>query len=120
MNSFQDMPELHQQFHNAQIVDVIYGPRQEFTLTCHRLIWQGQTGHLDKSITSIRFGGVMNLDNIKQFFDTRPYEISEVYLIDYAKDHISKMGRIFVDVSFERIEARQTIECRNITISYID
>jgi len=118
MNSYRALPEIGKKFHNALIVDVTYGPRQEFTLICHELIWEGQNGRYDEGRTSIRFGGVTNLDGVKDFFATRPYQRSEVDLIDYAKNHPSKVDHIFVELSFERTQAKLTVECRNINISH--
>jgi hypothetical protein len=120
MDSYLELPELGKKFSGALIVDVTYGPRQEFTLACHEQVWEGQNGHYDSGVTYIRFGGVANLDRVKGFFAARPYQSSEVYVIDYAKNHTSKIGQIFVEVSFERTEATIIVECRNISVSHED
>jgi hypothetical protein len=117
MNSYLQLPEISKRFCEAGISDVTYGPRQEFTLACHELIWEGLNGHYSEAITYIRFGGVTNLDAVREFFATRPHDRSELGAIVYAKDHVSKTGRIFVEIFFERIDAKLSVQCRNISIS---
>jgi hypothetical protein len=64
-----ELPPLPYDFQDAQISNVAFGPRQEFTLTLLVMKWDGSVGRLSDEI-KLRFGGVKNLPEVAKFFET--------------------------------------------------
>jgi len=109
------LPDLKHDFSDALIQGVTFGPRQEMTLRILTGRWIGQTGYYNVPI-ALRFGGIKNLDVLREFFASSPHLQSELAHLSYDKDHKSKPGHLFVDLTFERIDARTIIECSSIKI----
>lgn len=116
-NSYSQLPAIKDEFYNAAVKEVSFGPRQEMRLAVRRLYWEGSHGRYDDQLTYIHFGGVNNLEALRKFFDRKPHQQSELYTIDYSKTIPSKPGHLFIEIKFERIDDKITIECRNLSIS---
>lgn len=111
------LPELGKRFADASIEDVHFGPRRECTLILRPLIWHGQQGFAAERCTSVRFGGINNLDAVKAFFASHPWQQSELGSLEYAPVPPSKIGRMYVHVAFERTDGQMMIECTSISIT---
>ncbi len=111
------LPAIKNDLYNALIKTVSFGPRRECILTAHRVIWEGDRGHYEKTPWYIRFGGVENMRELQKFFRRKPHKQSELYTIDYAEGEDSKPGRLFLSISFERIDAQIVVRCQNVPSS---
>ncbi len=111
-----ELPSLLYDFEDAQITEVDFGPRREFTLTLSVVLWRGQSGHhLDGF--QLRFGGVKNLAEVAEFFANKPQERSELSWIKYDQAYTSKIGDLHFKLSFERINAALQWHCSSLTTS---
>ncbi|MBV9792146.1 MAG: hypothetical protein JOZ51_28430 [Chloroflexi bacterium] len=111
------LPELHNRFADALIEDVRFGPRRECTLILCPLVWHGQQGRAAERCVAVRFGGVNNLDAVIAFFASEPWQQSELRSLEYAPTPLSKIGRVYVHVAFERMDGQIVIECTTISIT---
>src|SRR5262245_39725952 len=105
------IPDLKYDYHNASIGEVKFGPRREVTLRLLLVLWDGPIGRASDDLIQVRFGGIENLRQVKAFFASSAHERSEIARLDFVADRRSKPGQLFVEVLFERIDARITIEC---------
>jgi hypothetical protein len=113
-------PDLYKCFAHASIEDVRFGPRRECTLILRPLVWYGQQGRAAERCVSVRFGGINNLAAVKAFFTSEPWQRSELRSLEYAPTPLSKPGRVYVHVAFERTDGRIVIECANLSITVED
>ena len=103
-------------FNDAVIQKVVIGPRREVTLLVQLLVWENSVGHHTPAIT-VRFGGIVNFDEVKAFFDIPHYRRSELCGIIYDKQQSSKPGNLFLELLYERVEARVIIQCSSFIIT---
>ena len=102
-------------FNGAIIDTVTVGPRRELVLIVSPMVWEGQQArHVDP--VSVRFGGVKNLEEVSAFFATAPHRLSELGCLRYAEQPTSKPGHLFLDLAFERTEARIVVNCSSLQI----
>ncbi len=104
------LPELEFDFSHAVINDVTLGPRREVTLTVQTLSFVGSVGRRSPGI-KVRFGGIINFESVESFFAQGPHLGSELAWLRYDESRTSRPGRLFLDLAFERIEARIILEC---------
>ncbi len=109
-----ELPSLPYNFEDAQITNVTFGPRREFTLTLSVVIWEGQNGNQLEGV-QLRFGGVKNLAQVAEFFANKTQEKSEVSSIQYDPACRSKIGDLHFKLSLERIEAVLHWNCSSLT-----
>ena len=111
------LPELGKRFAGALIEDIRFGPRRECTLILRPLVWHSQQGRAAERCVAVRFGGVNNLDAVNTFFASEPWQQSELRSLEYAPAPPSKLGRVYVQVAFERTDGQMMIECTSISIT---
>ncbi|MCE9547756.1 MAG: hypothetical protein K8T25_19975 [Planctomycetia bacterium] len=110
-----ELPSLIHDYRDALIERVEIGPRHEVTLTIATLIWEGTTGRRGADVR-VRFGGIQNFAQVCKFLDDAPHEGSELACLRYALDRSSKPGQMFIELAFERIDARILVECLSVQI----
>ena len=98
------------------ITNAFIGPRRELMFALRALRFEGSQGRYDNPITA-RFGGIANMDEVKSFFADSPQSQSELAFLRYNGEPVSRPGRIFIELAFERIEARLIIQCAHFTIT---
>ncbi len=111
-----ELPSLQYNFDDAHIDAVSFGPRREFTLTMTIFLREGPNYRPVEGIR-VRFGGVENLDQVRDFFATIPYERSELAWLEYDRSLRSKPGHLHFEIEFERIDARLKVHCKTLTVS---
>jgi hypothetical protein len=111
-----ELPSLRYDYNDARIDDVSIGPRRELNLVMAVLTWEGSTGRYVEGI-KIRFGGIENFEEVSSFFARQPHEQSELASLAYSAHRKSKMGQLFFEMVFERIDARLEIHCSSLQIS---
>lgn len=57
------------------------------------------------------------MHELQEFFRRKPHKQSELYTIDYAEGELSKAGRLFFKISFERIDAQIVVRCQTVSSS---
>jgi hypothetical protein len=116
------LPDLKHDYYDAHIADVKIGPRREVTLTMqihvpNRNYWLGYETII------LRFGGIVNFEAVKKFFDGLVQRLTPIETIDrlhylrYATDQSSKPGSLFVEMEFDRSGEQIRIHCSNISVS---
>jgi hypothetical protein len=110
------LPSLIHDFSHAEIRGVSVGPRREITLTISPLVWEGCNARLDEPV-QVRFGGIQNFSEVAAFFTDGPHERSELAWLRYADNRLSKPGRLFFELAFERIDARLVVECSSMQVA---
>ncbi len=111
------LPQLPDHFFNHALFEgVSFGPRRELTLGLKPLIWAGHQGHHDPAVM-VRFGGIVNFEEVKALFDANPHKRSELGWLDYDKHHASKPGDLYLHLEFERVTARVVVHCSSLTIT---
>lgn len=111
-----ELPDLKHNYNDASIEDVKFGPRRELTLKVYTVVWNGNKGQYQNEVT-IRFGGILNLAAVKEFFDLSPHLNSELASISFDKNQKSKPNHMYINLTFERIDAQIVIECSNLLIT---
>jgi hypothetical protein len=110
------LPELVHDFDHARIVDVVIGPRREVALVIAPLVWDGHNGRSGQPV-SVRFGGIVNYEEVCRFFSGAPHEKSELAWLRYADEPRSKPGQLFFELVFERSAARLTAQCSGMQVT---
>ncbi|MGI4787831.1 MAG: hypothetical protein ACRYFS_03170 [Janthinobacterium lividum] len=100
--------------HGDVLESVSFGPRREMTLMITPLRWLGTRGYHGPAI-SVRFGGIVNFDEVQSLFRPRYCKESELNQIEYDEKHISKSGGLHLLLSFERIDVVVPIHCQSLT-----
>ena len=111
--SLPQLPDHH--FNHAIFDSVVLGPRRELTLGLRPLVWAGHQGHHGPAVT-VRFGGIVNIEEVKALFEASHHEHSELSHLDYDKQYASKPGDLYLRIEFERVEAQIVIHCHSLTI----
>ena len=109
-----DLPDLKYEYSHSVIKSVKTGPRQEVTLAMQTIEWLGQSSEFSH-VKSVRFGGVLNFEEVKVFF-TRHQTVELAYL-RYSTEHHSKPSNLFVELRSERTDDELTIQCSSIQAS---
>ena len=110
------LPSLVHDYNDARIEGFAVGPRREITLDISILSWNGSTGRYGATV-QVRFGAVTNLDKVAEFFESGHQHRSELAYIRYSETSPSKPGHLFIDVAFERTDARICIACGNVSVT---
>lgn len=124
MNIRWKLPDLQYNFYDAWIYDVTLGPRREITV--HLELWpEGNNGHVvfqqsSRFKVDVRFGGIVNLDEINAFFtswvSSQNYRNGLHYLA-YDPLQLSKPDSLFLKFQFDRSGTELTIHCKNVTVT---
>ena len=69
---------------------------------------------------SVRFGGIVNYQEVQELFKPRYCKESELDRIVYNPGQFSKPGDLHLIVSFERLEVRIFIHCHSLTVTEPD
>jgi len=111
------LPQIPDHFFNHALFKCVsLGPRRELTLELNPLIWVGHRGHHRPAVI-VRFGGIINFEEVKALFEANHHKRSELGWLDYDKLHASKPGDLYLHLEFERVEARVVIHCHSLTIT---
>ncbi len=106
------------EFHDAGLVAVEVGPRREVTLA----VALDPVWGTAESIVRVRFGGVVNFDEVREFFAAlAPVPFPGVFLdsiecLDYDPAEVSRVDRLVLRLELDHGGA-VTIRCRNVTAS---
>ena len=103
-------------FSHANIESVTVGPRRAITMEISPLIWVRDQGHYGPPFT-VRLGGIVNFDEVSELFAANHHKRSELAWLRYAMAYISKPGEQYLDLIFERVEARIVIHCQRVTVN---
>ena len=106
-----ELPNLKYEYSHSVINCVTIGPRQEATLSIQILEWHGQSGQLSPA-KSLRFGGIVNFDEVKAFFTQHP--TLELADLRYSTAHHSKASNLFIELHSERTDDKLTIQCSSV------
>ena len=109
-----ELPNLKYEYSHSVINGVTIGPGQEATLSIQILEWRGQSGQLSPA-KSLRFGGIVNFDEVKMFFTQ--HQTLELAYLHYSIAHFSKPSNLFVELHSERTDDKLTIQCCSIQVS---
>ncbi len=109
-----ELPNLTYEYSHSVINDVSIGPRREATLSIQVLEWFGQSGQLS-STKLLRFGGIVNFDEVKAFFSK--HQSLELAYLRYSTAHYSKPSNLFVELHSERTDDELIIHCSSIQVS---
>ena len=109
------LPELPGR-HGDLLESVVFGPRREMTLSIKPLMWAGNKGYYGLAII-VRFGGIVNFDEVQETFEPRYCKESELNRIEYDQKQFSKPGDLHLLLSFERIDVVVAIYCQSITVT---
>jgi hypothetical protein len=113
-----ELPEIKNNYSWSHVEDFTTGPRRELTLFI-RLYCGDKQGRNVGPVIPVRFGGIVNFDEVKKFFEAAKksgellYE--ELLHFDYDHRQISKPGRLFFRIFIDRSYVEITIQCSNIT-----
>ena len=110
-----NLPELPN-FNDATIEQVTLGLRRELTLTTKLL--PRVNGAMRSPAIVLRFGGIVNIDEVRAFFTVPHYERSEIGSIHYSPQPPSKPGHLYIEFLYERIDDCTTIECGSLSVTY--
>lgn len=102
-------------FSHAILEGVTVGPRRAVTLTLSPLVWAGTQGKYSPPVT-VRLGGIVGFDEAAAFFAEQRLP-TDIAGLNYAAGHVSKPNALFLEIAFERVEARLIIQCQRVTIS---
>ena len=113
-----ELPNLKHDFYNLFVDEVKIGPRQELNLSME--LWQDNRFRGEGKFVSIRFGGIVNFDEVQAFFadfhsSANAYE--GLHWLRYDETRKSKPGDLFIKMQFDRTGEEVLIHCKNITIS---
>lgn len=115
-SSLVGLPELPTDFNHARFEGVALGPRRELTLKLSPLVWVGSQGHHAPAMI-VRFGGIVNFEEVKAFFSAGHHERSELGWLGHNKQQISKPGDLYLHLEMERVDARTVIHCHSLTFA---
>ena len=110
-----ELASLTSDFNHASIQNVTIGPRREVMLEIAPLVWNGSRGRYADGVR-VRFGGIENFAEVSAFFAADPHKQSELAELSYADGRKSKPGRLFVELVFERIDARLVVQCSSVQV----
>ena len=110
------LPELPSDFNHALFESVAFGPRREMTLKLNPLVWVGNRGLYGPAVT-VRFGGIVNFEEVKALFAANHHKRSELGWLRYDTSQTSKPGDLYLHIEFERVEARIVIQCHSLTVT---
>ena len=111
-SDYQDILSQFKNFNHAIIEKYETGPRQELTLYLRPLLWKGSSGFHSTELTKLRFGGISDLADAKQFLDT--FYNLEIAFIRFNPD--SKKMQLIIEIAAERTDESVQFQCRNISI----
>jgi hypothetical protein len=114
----EQLPSLVHDFSHAHIDGVSVGPRREVTLSVAPLVWEGRDGRY-AGVVPVRFGGIENFVEVSAFFAVAPHERSELAALRYAEQPRSKPGCLFIELVFERIDARLVVQCSSLQVGVL-
>jgi len=100
-------------FSHAILESVSIGPRRAVMLTLSPLVWVGSQGHHGPPIT-VRLGGIVGFDEVVAFFAEQRLP-ADIAGLDYAAGHVFKPNTLFLEIVFERVEARIIIQCHSVS-----
>ncbi|RPJ87505.1 MAG: hypothetical protein EHM18_00815 [Acidobacteria bacterium] len=109
------LPELVHDFRHARVEDVTIGPKREVSLAVTPLIWEGHNAR-DAEMVTVRFGAILNFAEVSAFLKTGPHLHSELAWLRYADGTVSKPGSLYIELGFERIDARMVIQCSSLRV----
>ncbi|MDY3557900.1 hypothetical protein R5W23_005867 [Gemmata sp. JC673] len=109
------LPSLAHDFRHARIEAVAVGPRREVTLSVSPLVWDGGTGRYTDPVP-VRFGGIENFSDVAAFFAGAPDERSELAWLRYADQPRSRVGSLFLELTFERTDAWIVVRCSSLSV----
>ena len=108
-----ELPNLKYEYSHSFISSVSIGPRREATLSIQILV--AIVGHQPSLDKSLRFGGIVNFDEVKAFFTQ--HQTLELAYLRYSIAHSSKPGNLFVELHSERTDDKLVIKCSSIQVS---
>ena len=79
------------------------------------LLWAGNQGYYGPA-TAVRFGGIVNYDEVQAAFKPRYFKETELNGIEYDEKQLSKPGSLHLLLSFERIDVIVAIHCSRLII----
>ncbi len=113
-----ELPNLKHDFYNALVDAADIGPRQELNLSME--LWQGNRSRGEGRLVSIRFGGIVNFDEVQAFFTAFQSSANAqegLHWLRYDVTRKSKPNDLFIKMQFDRTGEEVLIHCKNITIS---
>lgn len=102
-------------FDHSLIEGIEFGPRREVKLVISPLVWDGSNDRHAESI-QVRFGGIENFDEMVALFNAIPPEKSELAWMRFSDNLLSKPGRLFIELAFERIDAHFLVRCSSMQV----
>ena len=78
-------------------------------------MWAGNKGYYGPAIT-VRFGGIVNFEQVQETFKPRYCKESELNRIEYDQGQFSKLGDLHLLLSFERLNIVVAIHCHSLTV----
>ena len=109
------LPELPGR-HGDILESVAFGPRREMMLSIKPLMHAGNGGYYGLA-TTVRFGGIVNFDEVQALFKPKYCGESELNGIEYDQKQFSKSGDLHLLLSFERISVIIAIHCASLTVT---
>ena len=109
------LPELPGR-HGDPLESIEFGPRREMTVKIKPLLWAGNQGFYGPAYF-VRFGGIVNYEEVLESFKPRYCQESELNAIEYDQGHFSKQGDLHLLFSFERIDTVVVIHCFSLTVT---
>ena len=109
------LPPLIRDFRHATIQGVTVGPRREVTLAIAPLAWHGHNGDHSETVC-VRFGGIINFDEVTAFFAATSSECFELAWLRYAEALHSTPNNLFFELVAERIDASLIIQCSSLQV----
>jgi hypothetical protein len=104
-------------FHGGGLFEVSLGPRREVTLT----IGLALPGRLGDHIVHIRFGGIANFEEVRDFFGHGPpawwsfdVALGRIDFLDYDPGEVSRIDRLVFRLKIDSSDPL-VIRCRNVT-----
>ena len=95
---------------------VAFGPRREMTVKINSLMWEGNRGYYGPA-TTMRFGGIVNYDQVREAFKPRYCQERELNSVEYDQGQSSKPSDLYLLLSFERISIIVAIHCHSLTVT---
>ena len=114
--TIETIEKTYRNFRDAQVLEVLAGPRREVTLIVRPLVWCGSRGALDAAI-AIRFGGISDFQHIVAQFREIPGLQSEIGFLglNSAPKSSNANGYAFL-FQAERRDFEFCFRCSNVTI----